>query len=117
MKNKTFWQSIKCAVIGLKIGYTTEKNFKYYTAIALTFFAFNIFLRSSLQEYCFLIITTACVFSAEYANTAIEHICNVIQPEFHINIKIIKDIAAAAVLVFGIAFFSTQALILLPKII
>ncbi len=117
MKNKTFLQSIKCAIIGLKAGYKSEKNFKYYTAIALFFFVLNILLKSNVTEFCLYFITSACVFSAEYSNTAIEHMCDLITSEYHDKIKTVKDVAAAAVLVFGISFFAVQAAVLIPKVI
>ncbi len=117
MKNKTFFQSVKCALVGFRKAFATEKNFKYYIAIFLTFLALNIIFKSSLLEFCILFALTAGVFSAEFANTAIEQICDIINPVHDERIKTIKDIGASVVLAFGIGFFITQALILLPKLI
>ncbi len=117
MKNKTFLQSIKCAIVGLKAGFCSEKNFKYYTVLALLFFALNVAFKSSALEFCLFFITAACVFAAEYVNTAIEHLCNMISSEYHEKIKTIKDIGAAAVLACGIGFFAVQGVVLLPKIL
>ena len=44
----------------------------------------------------------------ECINTAIEHIADLISNEVHPEIKVIKDMAAAGVLCFGIAFFMVQ---------
>ncbi len=117
MKNKTFWQSVKCAFAGIKAGFKSEKNFLIYIFIALVFLCFNILLHSTLAEYSVFLIAALGVFSAEFFNTAIEYICDIISPEYDEKVKIIKDIAAAGVLMFGFAFFATQAIILLPKII
>ncbi len=104
-------------MIGLKSGYISEKNFKYYTVIAIVFFILNVLLESNTVEFCLLFITASGVFSAEYVNTAIEKLCDIVNAEFNDKIKIIKDIAAAAVLAFGIGFFAVQGAILLPKIL
>ncbi len=117
MKNKTFYQSVKCAFAGIKAGFKSEKNFLIYIFITIVFLCFNIVLQSTLAQYCIFLCTAFGVFSAEFFNTAVEYICDIISPEYDEKVKIIKDIAAAGVLMFGIAFFATQAIILLPKII
>ncbi len=117
MKNKTFLESIKCAIIGFKYAYTTEKNFIYYTIIAVIFFIANIILKSTLLELSIFFITAFAVFGAEFANTAIEHLCDYTTNDFNNKIKIVKDIAAATVLAFGIGFFIAQGLILTPKLL
>jgi len=50
-----------------------------------------------------LVLATALMLAAELLNTAIESICDYIQPEFDEKIGVIKDVAAAAT---GIAIFA-----------
>ena len=45
------------------------------------------------------ILASAAVISAELFNTAIEHLADHLHPEIHPSIRIVKDCAAAAVLV------------------
>lgn len=45
------------------------------------------------------LLASAAVISAELANTAIEHLADHLHPEIHPGIRIVKDCAAAAVLV------------------
>ncbi len=117
MKNKTFLQSIKCAIVGFQKAYVTEKNFFYYTGIALFFFVLNVILGSNLTEYALFSITVSSVFGAEFCNTAIEHICNFIHEDYNDKIKITKDISAGAVLAFGLGFFAVQGIVLIPKLL
>ncbi len=117
MRNKTFRESIKRAAIGFRIGIKTEKNFKYYALIGVIFFVLNIIANSSYIEYCIFFLSVVSVFSAELINTAIEHVSNIINPEYDEKIKILKDIAAAGVLAMGIGFFIVQGIILIPKVI
>ncbi len=116
MKNKTFFQSVKCAIVGGKVAFKSEKNFAIYGVIALVFFVFNLLLGSKISEYGIFFIATAGVFSAEFINTAIEYLCDAVNPQYSEKIKNVKDIAAAGVLAFGVGFFITQGIVLLPKL-
>lgn len=108
MKNKTFIQSIICAVRGLVYALRTEKNYRYYSAITLVFLIINITVKVEFYCYIFQIITTLAVFSCECINTAIEHLCNKMTMEIDLKIKTIKDIAAGAVFYWGIIFFALE---------
>lgn len=117
MKNKTFLDSIKCAIIGIRKGMRSEKNFKYYFVIAFLFLILNILVKSNRYEYCIFIGSAILVFALEYVNTAIERICDVVDTNYRPGIADAKDIAAAAVLVAGIGFFLTQGVILTGKLL
>lgn len=116
MKNKNIFQSIKCAVNGIILAFKAEKNLTLYVLIALIFFIFNLILKSSILEIAIFIILSFCVFAMEHINTAIERIVDKFILEKDENAKYIKDVAAGAVLICGIAFFVVEGLILIPKI-
>lgn len=48
------------------------------------------------------------VFASECVNTAMEHMCNRITTDMDAEIRLIKDIAAGAVLCWGIVFFAAE---------
>lgn len=116
MKNKTFLDSIKCALYGLYYALKTEKNYKYYIFIATFFLCLNIYFKVELSGYLAHIITTCGVFSSECLNTSIEHFIDKEDKEIKLEIKLIKDIAAAGVICWGFAFFICEAVILLNAI-
>lgn len=80
----------------------SERNFQ------LEVFAFfiNIFLIFYLKLSSFdtILILIVCfgVLAAEIFNTAIEKICDILQPEFDKRIGFIKDISAGAVTLMAI---------------
>lgn len=117
MKNKNFLQSVICAARGMKSGFMSERNFRIYLGIALTFFVFNLLLSAGIYDYVILIALTMFAFAAEYVNTAIEMICDRICSEKDSGIGMIKDIAAAGVLAAGFAFFIGEGLVLIPKLL
>ena len=115
-KNKNVLQSVKCASRGVKACYEEERNFRDYTIIASVFLFFNILLGSELWEYILFFSLAAGAFSAEFLNTAIERIIDTYFNEISETNRFIKDTAAAGVLIIGMAFFLSQALILIPKL-
>jgi len=80
----------------------SERNFQ------IEFFAFliNIFLifylKLSTADTIFILTVSSGVLIAEIFNTAIEKICDIIQPEFDNKIGFIKDISAGAVLLTAV---------------
>lgn len=112
MKNKTLLDSIKCAINGLWYGLKTEKNFKYYFGIALIFLIINLICKVGIQEHISFIIVCGGVFATEFLNTAIEHLCNIFTKQENYDIKIIKDISATGVLIWGFVFFIMEFLII-----
>lgn len=117
MKNKTFLDSIKCAIRGLVKAVKTEKNFKYYIGIDFIFLILNILLKSNKYDYCLFVGSTILVFALEYVNTAIERLSDTVETQYHPGIEDTKDIAAAAVLVAGIGFFLIQGIVLIGKLL
>lgn len=117
MKNKSFFASVKCAFNGVVAGFKSERNFKIYIIMVLIFLILNIILSSTMYDYIILLATACCSFSAEYINTSIERLVDVSGDEITEDFKFIKDVAAGAVLVSGVAFFGSQAIILISKLV
>lgn len=112
MKNKTFFDSVRCAWRGMRYAFRTEKNFAIYVGIALFFLIVNLVLHVKSEYYMAYILGVGGVFSAELVNTAIEHLSNFSSEEINEEIKYTKDIAAGAVLFFGFAYFAVEAMII-----
>ena len=112
MKNKTFMQSVRCAFAGAAHAFKTEKNFRYYLGISTFFFIVNCFIGVSLIEFILQIICVGGAFSAEMLNTAIEHLADDYTSEIRTEIRLVKDIAAAGVLMWGGAYFIIEGIYL-----
>lgn len=74
-------------------------------------------LKISDTEWLLVVICISMVLAFEMLNTAIEHICNMVQPGFNNLIKIIKDVSAGAVLIIAVMAAICGAIIFIPKII
>ncbi len=90
----------------------TEKNLHTELTIALIFLILNIYFNIEAIGWIAYITASFGTLSAELVNTAVEYICNFIEPAYNENIRNIKDIASAPVLMWGIIFFSSETFFL-----
>jgi undecaprenol kinase len=110
-------QSFIYAWGGIKTSFKSEANFKIHMVAAIVAIALGILLNLSNTEWCAIIFCIAFVLSMEMMNTAIEKLCDVVHKDTHPVIKMVKDIAAGAVLVAAVSSLIIGAIIFLPKII
>lgn len=111
MQRPPIHKSFLNAFRGIFVMIKTERNFQ----IELFAFCVNLFLifylKLSSIDAALIILVSFAVLSAEIFNTAIEKICDIIQPDFDKRIGFIKDIAAGAVLLMATASVVTGVLI------
>ncbi|SFN02148.1 diacylglycerol kinase (ATP) [Chryseobacterium oleae] len=97
MKKPPVHRSFVNAFRGIFLMIKTERNFQ----IEIAAFFINLFLifyfKLAAIDTVLILIASLAVLSAEIFNTAIERICDIIQPDFDKRIGFIKDIAAGAV--------------------
>jgi diacylglycerol kinase len=79
--------------------------------------AAGFFFSLTALEWVIIITIGSLVFAAEAINTSIEILSNVVSPEINPQIKLVKDIAAGAVLLTAITAVITGIIVFLPKII
>ncbi|HET6846916.1 MAG TPA: diacylglycerol kinase family protein [Anaerolineales bacterium] len=77
----------------------TQRNAWLEVGIACVAFAMAAWLRLDAVRWAILVLTALLVFAAEFFNTAVEVIVDLVSPGHHPLAKIAKDVAAAAVLV------------------
>jgi diacylglycerol kinase len=103
MRKPPLHRSFLNAFRGICAMVKTERNFQ----IELGAFFVNLFLIFYLQlnsiDAAIILMVSFAVLSAEIFNTAVERICDIIQPNFDKRIGFIKDIAAGAVILMAIA--------------
>ncbi|WPO84210.1 diacylglycerol kinase family protein [Chryseobacterium sp. JJR-5R] len=103
MRKPAIHKSFLNAFRGIFLMMKSERNFQ----IELLAFMINLFLvfylKLSAADAVYILIVSFIVLAAEIFNTAIEKICDMIQPEFDMRIGFIKDISAGAVLLISIS--------------
>ena len=71
----------------------------------------------SLTEWIAVVFAIGIVISAEMLNTAIEKLTDMVSPQINEQAKIVKDLAAGAVLIASLTAFIIGLIIFLPKIL
>ena len=94
----------------------TEASIKAQIFIGLVMTGLGFYFELSQIEWILQIFAIVLVLGAEGLNTAIEKVCDYIQPEYDIKIGFIKDISAGAVMLVSIGAIVVGLIIYLPKI-
>jgi len=103
MKNRAFTQRLGFAWAGLRSAWRSEASLRTHLWMAALLLVALLILRPALLWWALCGLMAALVIAAELINTALEHLVDHLHPERHPRIKIVKDSAAAAVLVLSVA--------------
>jgi diacylglycerol kinase (ATP) len=98
VKNQPFSTRLRFALAGLMHALRTEQSLQTQALALLLVVIVLIVLRPAPLWWALVILSSAGVLAAELFNTAIEHLADHLQPEQHPEIRIVKDCAAAGVL-------------------
>jgi diacylglycerol kinase (ATP) len=90
-------RSIRYAVSGALLLLKTEHAIITQFSIGILFIILGFVVGINKTEWMIQIICFGFVLATEGLNTTIEKICDYIQPEYHKQIGLIKDISAGAV--------------------
>ncbi|MCQ4923778.1 diacylglycerol kinase [Tissierella sp. P1] len=102
MKKKTIIDSFNYAVSGIIIALKTEKNMRIHYIIAILVIALSLFFDFSRAEFLLLLFAISLVVVAEMVNTALERVIDLITEDYHPLARLVKDVAAGAVLIAAI---------------
>src|ERR1051325_6413143 len=100
-----FLRSLRFAFNGVYLFFRRERNGQIQGVIAILAIIAGVVFGISRLEWIGLLLCSGLVISLEMLNSAVERICNMYTTEYHPAIKIIKDVAAAAVLWSAILSF------------
>jgi len=110
-------RSFRFAGVGIYNLFRYENNARIHLLACLLVVVAGIFFEISTTEWSLIIILIALVWAAEAFNTSIEKLADVVSAEYHPGIKVVKDTAAAAVLILAIAAVLVGAIIFVPKLL
>ncbi len=99
MKNQPFPVRFGFAVRGLAHALRSENSLKAQVVVFVLVLLALILLRPPPGWWALAALASAGVIAAELLNTAVEELADHLHPELHPRIRLVKDCAAAAVLV------------------
>lgn len=106
--------SFKFAIEGITYCVRSERNIKIHLCATVVVGILGWTQHLSPDKIALLIFAVALVLIAEMFNTAIEAVVDMISPQFNPLAKIVKDIAAGAVLLAAIAALAIGYILFFP---
>lgn len=109
-------KSFKYAFEGIITAIKKERNMKVHVTMMSLVIVAGIIFKIDKMEWISCLLCFGLVISLEMVNTAIEQAANLIDEKYNEKIKLIKDVAAGAVLVSAIMSAVIGLMIFVPKL-
>jgi len=94
--------AFRYAFAGILHALKTQRNARIHVVIGTLAILLAVWLGLSPVEWAVLALTIGLVIAAELTNSAVETLVDLVSPGYHPQAKIIKDVAAGAVMVAAI---------------
>jgi diacylglycerol kinase len=114
---KKFIYSVLFALQGIKQFFSRDRNGKIQIVIGITAIILGFTLSISSSQWLLVLFCIGLVISLEMINSAIESFCDLVTTDFHPGIKIVKDVAAGAVLLASIFSLIIGLIIFIPALV
>lgn len=92
----------------------TQHNAWIHALVSILVFLLGFWLQLPLRDWAVLLLAMMAVWMAEFMNTALEAVVDMVSPDPHPLAKVAKDVAAAGVLVGAIGSALIGLLIMGP---
>jgi undecaprenol kinase len=111
MKNKPFYQRLKFAFDGLRETWLRERSFRTQILTAIAVFIAMLIVRPGWLWTGLIVVIVVVVLALELMNSAIEYLIDHMHPETAPEIKLAKDVGAAAVLLASFGALTVAGLL------
>jgi undecaprenol kinase/diacylglycerol kinase (ATP) len=114
---KYFFRSVLFALQGIKQFFSRDRNGKIQIVFGATAIILGFTVSLSSFQWLLVLFCIGLVISLEMINSAIERYCDLVTTDFHPGVKVIKDVAAGAVLVASIMSLVIGLIIFIPALV
>ena len=111
-KNQRFHARLGFALRGLAHALRTEANLRLQALAGAAALLVLLALRPSAVWWALVLLASAAVVAAELFNTAIEHLADLLHPQQSPAVRMVKDCAAAGVLIAVLGALGVAAALL-----
>ena len=99
------------AIEGICHAIGTERHLRFHLVACFYVVFFGFLYGLTRAQWCITLLTASSVIGFELMNTAVESLCNYVQPSFHPLIKVTKDISSGGVLSSAVFAFANGLII------
>lgn len=116
MKAPTFWHSVWLAAEGIVYTVRTQRNMRIHLTILVLVILAGVFFRLTAMEWALVMLVSGLVIALETMNSAVETLADLVHPDYHPQVKVIKDAAAGAVLIAALTAVSVGIAVFGPRV-
>lgn len=116
IKIKKTIRSFKYAFAGVRALFRSENNARVHFLAAVAAVFLGTILKLTAVEWALVALCIGGVWGAEAFNTALEKLCDLVSPDIHPQIKAVKDLAAAGVLLLVLGAVVVGIVVFIPKL-
>ena len=109
MKNRSFAARLRFAIAGLAYAVAAERSIRTQLLAVLVVLGALLYWRPAPVWWALVLLVSTAVLAAELLNTAVERLADLLHPQQHPQIRVVKDCAAAAVLVLSLGALCVAA--------
>lgn|SRR5574341_1115731 len=109
--------SFRHALRGLGLVLADQRNARIHLLAAVAVLVAAVWLGLDPAKIALVIVTIALVLAAEVVNTVVERLLDVVHPDHSEQVRAIKDMSAAAVLITALGALAVAGLLFLPRLV
>lgn len=107
--------SFRYALRGVQWMVAHEPNMRFHLVAATGVLVGAAAFRLPVEQWAAVIFAIVLVLLGEILNTAIEAVLDLVQPDHHDLVRVVKDVSAGAVLVASIGATAIAAIVFVPR--
>ena len=115
MKNEPFHKRLGYAITGIFEGWRHERSFRTHVLLGSVTIAALCILRPAPVWWAIVTLSIGLVLAMELMNGALEALVDHLHPEVHSKIRIVKDMAAGAVLITALSALAIAVILMADK--
>lgn len=117
-QSRNFAKSITYALNGVRLAFSSQRNFRKHVFIGVILLTIAILLKVSVVEFCIVLYVNAFVLIIEMINTVIEFVIDAYYKNKWAKLaKLSKDVAAGAVLISAVTSVTICFVIFINKVL
>lgn len=95
----------------------TSNTFKFWTVLCIVGIVIGLIVGIGMTKLVILVAIATMGWSLEIANTAIEHLCDLVEPSQNPKVKIVKDAFGAVPAFIFTSYLITWGILVLPTLV
>jgi undecaprenol kinase len=115
MKNKPFHKRLGYAITGIFEGWRQERSFRTHVWLGAVTIGALCVLHPAPVWWAIVTLSIGLVLAMELMNGAIEALIDHLHPEIHPKIRVVKDMAAGAVLITALSALAVAVILMADR--